>query len=250
MNKFRAATFAMIIATAGFAFAQTAPAPAPATATPKPKKPTWQDKYNSRVDQIKKDIAALPADTSGTIVMLGDSITHGFFSNKAMPKEINGHTVINQGISGDRIDRQPEDGTGVVHRIDLIQQAKPVAVFVMIGINDYWGGKGTPEEVIPRYEKMVPMLKAAVPNAKVVLESVLPTSKTNAYMNPNVDKLNTRIKQLAAENGFTYLDLHPVMEDENGELKAEFTKDGVHLNNAAYAVWLKELKKTLDSVLK
>jgi len=64
-----------------------------------------------------------------------------------------------------------------------------------------------------------------------------------------VDKLNDHIKQLASESGAIYLDLHPVMEDAKGELKADFTADGVHLNPQGYQVWLKELKKTVGEVL-
>ncbi len=205
--------------------------------------------FGKRMAAMEEEIAALPADTTGTIVMVGDSITEGFFRSHVMPETLHGLKVVNQGISGDQIDR-PTSGTGVTHRMELLKQAKPAVVFVMIGINDYWGGKELPAEVIPQYEKMFKMIRETVPNAHIVVESVLPTSKKNAYMNPYVDQLNARAKELAAEAGGTYLDLHPVMEDEKGELKAEFTGDGVHLNEEAYKVWLKKLQEVVPTVLK
>lgn len=205
--------------------------------------------FNQRIPEIIKAVEKLPDSTTGTIVMVGDSITHGFFRGKHMPEKLHGLPVINQGISGDRIDR-PDANSGVTKRVGLIVDARPAAVFVMIGINDYWGGKGTPEEVIPRYEAMFKMIKTALPDTPIVWQSVLPTGKDNAYMNPSVDLLNEKIKSWAEAAGDTYLDLHPVMEDEKGELKEDFSGDGVHLSKEAYDVWLQELNKVLPTVLK
>lgn len=205
--------------------------------------------FNKRITEMIHEVDAIPADTTGTIVMVGDSITEGFFRKDVMPERIQGVLVVNQGISGDQIDR-PTSNSGVTKRVGLIKAAKPAIVFVMIGVNDFWGGKEETDAVIPQYEKMFGMLKEAVPNAKIVLQSVLPTSKNNAYLNEKVTALNERIKDLAAENGTVYLDLHPVMEDEKGELKGEYTGDGVHLTEAAYAAWLKKLEETVAEQLK
>lgn len=243
-----------LITTLGFAStaaAQTAPAEAPSAppvVKPKKKNKPAKSHYQTRVDQMKKDIQALPEDTTGTIVMVGDSITEGFWKQNQMPEKIHSVLVMNQGISGDQIDRATSS-TGVTHRLDLVRKAKPAVVCVMIGVNDFWGGKETVEEVLPQYEKMFAGLKQAAPNAKFVWQSVLPTSMKNAYLNPSVNSLNARIKELAANAGDTYLDLHPTMADANGELKAEYTGDGVHLKPEAYQAWLKELSSTLQPLL-
>lgn len=207
-----------------------------------------QSKYNERVAEIKKDIAALPAGTTGTVVMLGDSITHGFFTSKSMPATLAGLPVVNEGISGDQVDRSTSS-TGIVNRLPEITAAKPAVVFVLIGINDMWGGKESPEDTIKQYEDMVPKLKAAAPGATVVLQSILPTSMKNAYLNEGVTTVNKRIKELAEANDMQWLDLHPLMEDDKGELKADFTGDGVHLTPAAYGVWLKKLEEVTPGLL-
>lgn len=204
--------------------------------------------FGKRMVEMEKELAQLPDDTTGTIVMLGDSITEHFFRKEVMPETIHGIRVLNQGISGDQVDR-PTSGTGVTHRMNMIQQAKPAIVFVMIGINDFWGGKEKPEDVIPQYEKMYALLKETVPDAKIVLQSVLPSSKDKANLNPYVDQLNARAKELAAESDDMYLNLHPLMEDENGELKAEFTGDGIHLNEEAYRAWLKKLQEVVPQLI-
>lgn len=252
MRFVHAVAFAAALGLTSAAQAQTvAPDAASTSETAKPKKKKKvpaTTRFETRTAQMKADIKALPEETTGTIVMVGDSITEGFFNQKQMPEKIHGVLVVNQGISGDQIDR-PTSGTGVTHRLDLVRQAKPAVVCVMIGVNDFWGGKETVEEVLPQYEKMFAGLKQAAPNAKFVWQSVLPTSMKNAYLNPSVNRLNARIKELAAQAGDTYLDLHPIMTDANGELKAEYTNDGVHLNPEAYQAWLKELTSTLQPLL-
>jgi predicted MPP superfamily phosphohydrolase len=162
-----------------------------ATATELAKQPAIKYDPNShfgkRMVEIEKDLAELPAETTGTIVMVGDSITEHFFRKEVMPDSIHGIKVLNQGISGDQVDR-PTSGTGVTHRMEQIKRAKPAVVFVMIGINDFWGGKEKPEQVIPQYEKMFSMLKETVPGARIVVQSVLPSSQDKANLNPYVDQ--------------------------------------------------------------
>jgi lysophospholipase L1-like esterase len=47
--------------------------------------------------------------------------------------------------------------------------------------------------------------------------------------------------------GVTYVDLHPVLTDEQGQLQQELSTDGLHLKPAAYEKWvaLLQAKKLL-----
>lgn len=231
----------LMLASVALGQSTTTTAAGPTTA---PARARWnpQDHFHTRVAQIRDDISKLPSGTTGTIVMLGDSLTEQFFRQKQMPDEINGLIVMNQGISGDQIDR-PTSGTGVTHRIELVADAKPAVVFVLIGANDFWGGREQPAEVIPQYTEMFRMLKTAAPNAKFVWQSLLPTSRDKSHLNSKIDELNPHIARLALEAGDVYVDLHPYLEDGDGELRAEFTNDGVHLTPAAYQVWLKIIRE-------
>ena len=58
-------------------------------------------------------------------------------------------------------------------------------------------------------------------------------------------KANKELKKLAKKYNVTWVDLTPVLANENGELKAEFTNDGYHLMGKAYVTWANELKKAL-----
>ena len=60
-----------------------------------------------------------------------------------------------------------------------------------------------------------------------------------------VTAFNASLKKMAQEFRCTWIDLHALMRDENGELKQEFTNDGLHLTDQAYQLWRTEILKTL-----
>jgi lysophospholipase L1-like esterase len=54
--------------------------------------------------------------------------------------------------------------------------------------------------------------------------------------------LNDEIRKFAAKN-VTVIDLYPNFTDQDKHLRAELTKDGLHLIPAGYQVWADFLKK-------
>ena len=42
---------------------------------------------------------------------------------------------------------------------------------------------------------------------------------------------------MASSKGVTWIDLYPHFADENGNLKAELTNDGLHLLAPGYMIW-------------
>jgi lysophospholipase L1-like esterase len=50
---------------------------------------------------------------------------------------------------------------------------------------------------------------------------------------------------LADEFGYHFLNLHPRFTDAAGELRADFTMDGLHVTEPGYQVWRSELEKTM-----
>jgi lysophospholipase L1-like esterase len=66
-----------------------------------------------------------------------------------------------------------------------------------------------------------------------------------AYLKNKKDSilnLNVGIKQVAEKFKLTYINLHEIFADENGDLKKEYTADGIHLKPAAYVLWVQFLK--------
>lgn len=237
--------FAIVVsAPSKLTFAQSATAEKPKPAEAKPAPPVdlgalfrmhWTNRTNAfRMQNEQLQFA----------VLLGDSITEGFEVAKFFP----GRRVLNRGIGADVIgnDLPAEDNRGVLKRLDeSVFNCSATDVFLMIGINDLGAGH-TPEVMEQGYRKILQRIKTETPRVGVHVQSVLPTRDNYAKHNANVVDFNGRLKKLAEEFGYDYLDIHALVADDKGELKAEYTGDGLHLNEAAYNVWLEQVERVME----
>ncbi|RPD40890.1 GDSL-type esterase/lipase family protein [Chitinophaga barathri] len=187
----------------------------------------YQDRmklYNQLNDQ--------PAD----ILFLGNSITERGEWQELLP----GRKVANRGIGGDNT-------FGVLARLDGVIQQQPKKIFLLIGINDI--GRSLPTEVsLNNYRRILTRLTQGLPKTKIIVQCVLPLNEAKlpyAYLKGKahmVKAMNEGIVKLAEEFSLTYLNLHELFADEKGELKADYTKDGIHLLPGAYVDWVNWLK--------
>ena len=174
-----------------------------------------------------------PAD----ILFLGNSITERGEWAELLP----GRKIANRGIGGDNT-------FGVLARLDGVIKQQPKKIFLLIGINDI--GRGLPTEVIlSNYRRIVSRLTQSLPKTKLIIQSVLPMNEGKLpydYLKGKAAKvkaLNEGIVLIAKEFNLTYLNLHELFADDKGELKADYTKDGIHIEPAAYVDWVNWLKK-------
>jgi acetyl esterase/lipase/lysophospholipase L1-like esterase len=198
----------------------------------------FQLHYANRVRAFQEQNAVFQ-----NVVMLGDSITEGFDVTKLLP----GRRVLNRGIGGDVIGNAlpADDKRGVLGRMDeSVFNCSATDVFLLIGINDLGSGR-TPDVMEPGYRQILERIKQETPRMRVHVQSVLPCRGNHAKHNANVLDFNERLKKLAAEFGYDYVDLHKLMVDDKGELKAEYTPDGLHLNAAGYAPWKAEVERVM-----
>jgi lysophospholipase L1-like esterase len=177
------------------------------------------------------------------VVLLGDSITEGF----DVPTYFPGRRVLNRGIGADVIGNAlPEDDPrGVLRRLDeSVFDCAATDVFLLIGINDLGSGR-TPEVMEQGYREILQRIKKQGPAIRVHVQSVLPTRDKHVKHNANVVDFNQRLQKLAVEFEYEYLDIHSLMADDKGELKKEFTNDGLHLNPDAYKLWQGEVERVM-----
>ena len=177
-------------------------------------------------------------------VLLGDSITEGFDVTKHFP----GRRVLNRGIGADVIgnDMPAEDNRGVLKRMDeSVFDCAATDVFLLIGVNDLGSGR-QPPQMEAGYREILQQIKTRAPEVRVHVQSVLPTRDNYAKHNANVVDFNVRLQKLAEEFGYDYLDLHKLLADDKGELKAELTNDGLHINDEAYKLWRAEVERVMN----
>lgn len=177
------------------------------------------------------------------VVLVGDSITEGFDVSRYFP----GRRVLNRGIGADVIGNAlPEDDhRGVLRRLnESVFDCAASDVFLMIGINDLNSGR-KPDVMEHGYRELLEKIREKTPAVRIHVQSLLPTSGHHAGRNADVLDFNERLRKLAAEVDCQYIDVHSLMVDDNGELKSEFTADGLHLTPPAYEVWRKEILKAM-----
>lgn len=177
------------------------------------------------------------------VVLLGDSITEGFEVAKYFP----GRRILNRGIGADVIGNAmpADDPRGVLQRLnESVFDCAATDVFILIGINDLNTGR-TVESMEVGYRELLKRIRERLPAVKIHVQSVLPTRGPHAKQNAPVLAFNEKLKKLAEEFACDWIDLHRSMRDEKGELKAEFTNDGLHLTEPAYRLWRAEVLRAL-----
>lgn len=192
--------------------------------------------YNNAYYKSKIEWFGAVGGQKNAVVFLGNSITERGLWSELLPTQ----TIMNRGIGGDNT-------FGVLARLDDVLRYQPKKIFLLIGINDI--GRGHSVELIAeRYQRIAAAIKKSSPKTMLYLQSVLPLNDsmlTAPYLKGKKDSiilLNQSIKVIAAANGVTYVDLHPVFADQSGELKTMYSLDGIHLKPAAYVAWVTYLK--------
>lgn len=193
--------------------------------------------YNNWYYQQRMDLYEKLEGKKHDIVFLGNSITERGEWDELIPRKM----VANRGIGGDNT-------FGVLARLDNVIELSPKKLFILIGINDL--GRGLPVDIVAdNYEKITRKLKQELPKTSIYVQSVLPLNETVLkydYLKGKeqaIMKLNSKIKQLAKNEKLTYIDLHELFADNEGQLKGKWTPDGIHLLPVAYSHWVEFLKQ-------
>jgi lysophospholipase L1-like esterase len=165
------------------------------------------------------------------IVMLGDSLTARCAWEEFFPE----FTMINEGIDGNTSEM-------AFNRIDTVTRRDPEYIFFMIGINDLRRGLKV-EDTASNAEKIINELTSKT-RAQIFIVSVLPTNTSEVNLE-EIIRLNILYKEIAGINNINYLDLY-YLYLSGGGLNADFTSDGLHLNQEGYTVWINAIREIIE----
>lgn len=174
--------------------------------------------YTDRVTMF----AHLPP-MDGGVAFVGDSITDAGRWADAWP----GLTVRNFGIGGDTT-------WGLMARAEQVTAARPERIFLLIGTNDLANWGRSPEQVAEGVAALLDLWAAELPGTQVFVQSVLPRQ---AEFHERITELNGRLRELAAEKGAVFVDIHPAFVVEGGRIDPAVTLDDLHLTGEGYARW-------------
>jgi len=175
-------------------------------------------------------------------VFLGDSITSGYKVNEYF----SGQHVINSGIVGNKT----ED---VLKELETrVYKYNPTKIFLLIGINNLKSGEKV-EKVINDIKKITDEIKNNRKYATIYIESIYPIADKKDKKdiekivpkcnNKTIKEANEKLKKLCKENNMIYIDIYSGLINKEGNLKADYTTDGLHLNDLGYFKVTKILEK-------
>jgi lysophospholipase L1-like esterase len=173
-----------------------------------------------------------PAPAGNRVVFFGNSITEAWAPYFATM--FPGKPYVGRGISG-----QTTPQMLVRFRQDVID-LKPRVVVILAGTNDIAGNTGpsTLEMIEDNLKSMTELAQKS--GIRVVLSSVLPVYdypwRPGLEPAPKIMALNDWMKRYAQSVGAVYLDYWTALADDRHGMRAAYSGDGVHPNEAGYRV--------------
>lgn len=198
----------------------------------------WARHYYDRVELFRKENAA-----AKNIVMVGSSHVEGFDAARLLP----GRRVLNRGIASDRIGLTER---GILHRLDnSVFDCNPGLIILENGVNDLGelqrNGKPSINDIEACYRKVVETIRDRMPNVPLVIVGLFPTRDRFASLTPSIQEFNKRLAKIAADHNCPFMDVFKPLADNLGFLRKEYSRDGLHLNEAGYKVWAKMIEEVL-----
>ena len=202
----------------------------------------WLLKEQAKLQQNYRELNQVSVKEPD-IIFIGDSIVEYYPLYELLQTD---KRLVNRGIRGYKTDL-------LLENLDahLFGQALD-KVFILIGTNDI--GKEMPQtETLANLEAIIQEISRDYPLAQIQLLSVLPVNETPAYKstvyvrsNEKIQALNQAYRQLTnAYMNVQFIDLYDAFLDEEGQLRPDYTRDGLHLTIAGYSALSKALQETL-----
>ena len=178
-------------------------------------------------------LRALPRDQGGVFFMGDSLIASGPWTEF--------YKVHNRGIPGERTD-------DLLPRLDAVTRDQPRQIFLLIGSNDLSVGV-PPVQILGNLRQLLTRIHTESPATRTTVLGVLPINPGfwPPYSNYQVETLNNQIRDLVAEFPTArFADVGDPLRGEAGELRREFTTDGLHLNFDGYLALEKRVRDLLD----
>ncbi len=220
--------------------------PLPSALVPQPRNAIawWKQRFEAKAAQrlaIAQKGGELP------LVMIGDSITHGWEKPGIYFYNLLQHRygeVLNLGYSGDCTEH-------VLWRLDNgeLDGLKPAVVTLMIGTNNVRVSE--PEDVVEGIRRILEKVRIQAPNARILLHPIFPRNATAADpLREKNEKVNALIRPFANGKEIIWVDFNAAMLDLNGDLSKVVMPDLLHPNSIGYAAWYQAIAPHLPPRLR
>lgn len=183
----------------------------------------------------------------GQIVFAGSSLMEMFPIEKWIKETDTNVIVYNRGVGG----YKTEDMLPILDACVL--GLEPRRVFINIGTNDLSDDNISMEQVMDNYDKILSIIEKELPQVEIYLMAYYPvnyeaaTEDMKACLkirnNKKINLANELVKELAKKHGQKYIDVNAPLKDQQGNLKAEYTIEGMHIKPEGYRAIFPEVMK-------
>lgn len=210
----------------------------------------WMERSAAeKKDKVERFRRLNPYVKKGQVLFAGSSLMEQFPIYEFLQDFDIPLTIYNRGVGGFTSAELQENIR------ECILDVQPSHLFINIGTNDLNTPDYSEEALISRYRDILVQVKQALPDVKLYLLAYYPGNPVAAksYIadvlkvrtNARIASANKAVAALAQEMGGTYLDLNRGLYDEQGNLKEEFTIEGMHMYANGYKAVLDELLPVL-----
>ena len=197
-----------------------------------------QEKIQTKYRELNQ-VSVLEPD----IIFIGDSIVEYYPLQELFG---GAKTIVNRGIRGYQTRLLLENLDAHLYG-DAVDQ-----IVLLIGTNDI--GKDIPmNEALDNLERVIQSIAREYPLSQIKLLSILPVNEGEKYKQTVYIRTNEKIREWnqayeALASAYMQVDFVPVYDsltDTEGQLKKDYTTDGLHLSVAGYQVLSEALKGVL-----
>ncbi len=251
MKKTTGFLFLAIVGPLSVAFAQTPAAPAAAPAPVDASAPIPKD-GNKKFFTLHESFLKRGKEGPIGVLFLGDSITERWAKAPHIWAHYFGkYQSANFGIGGDQTQH-------VIWRLEHgeLDGINPKAVVLLIGTNN--SSTHTGAQIADAVKKIVGMIRARLPQTKVLLLAIFPRGPRESLGVP--DPWEKRMVEIAAANqelakldngaSVRFLDINRNFLGNDGTIPNIIMPDQLHLNAAGYQLWAEAIEKPLAELMK
>lgn len=174
----------------------------------------------------------------GETVFTGSSLMEMFPINKLLNEHKDDTVIYNRGIGG-------YVSSELLKAVDTcVLELKPKKVFINIGTNDLSDSRIPISQLMDNYDKIISIIEENLPEVIIYLMAYYPVNYEAAAEdmkeclkirnNQKIALANSEVEKLAKRHGQRYIDINRNLKDGQGRLKAEFTIEGLHINENGY----------------
>lgn len=174
----------------------------------------------------------------GKTVFTGSSLMEMFPINKLLEENGDDTIIYNRAVGG-------FVSAELLEALDVcVLELKPARIFMNIGTNDLSDPCISILQLMECYDKILAKIETELPETEIYLMAYYPVNYEAAAeelkaclrvrTNDKIMQANAEVEKLAGKHGQKYIDINEKLKDSQGRLKAEYTLEGLHINEEGY----------------